>query len=293
MNKLVGAGEQRERAVSHLSTFEINQPTKRIPIEKIRRSPYQPRIQLDSAYIATLAESIRSSTLSNPIVVRVIGNDEYELIAGENRLEAVKSIGETEILAVIRRVDDRTAWILSVADNVARKDLTDYEQGITFQKMLDSEIVSSVKEMAEHIGVHRTHIHSCLAFNVLPPEAHAILRLTPTLIGARLALDLKEFCLNDHFSEVIEAIEMVRDKKLTQGGTIDWIKKQLKTSEKNVLAQNSKKEWKSKDGKIKILVKETKDGLMLKLQFQKNETSVDFVAAAIQQAIDAIASAKK
>lgn len=288
MSKLVGASKSRGTITSHLSTFEINQPTKRIPIDKIRRSPYQPRIRLDPAHISSLAESIKASTLSNPIIVRIIGDDEYELIAGENRLEAIKSIGETEVLAVVRRVDDRTAWILSIADNVARKDLTDYEQGIAFQRMLDAEVIGNIKEMAEHLGVNRTHVHSCLAFSILPPAVHEILSETPSLIGARLALDLKEYCLEDRHADVLEAVQLIRDKKLTQSNAANWIKKKTATHTEINISLNKNNEWHSANGKVQSVVRERKDGISCKLRFNVNEISSAAIQEAIQQAIDSI-----
>lgn len=291
MNKLAGASKNAEQSASHLSAFEINQPTKHILIESIERSPYQPRLHLDNSHIAALAESIRTSTLSNPIIVRVIGDGRYELIAGENRLEAVKLLGESEILAVIRRVDDRTAWLLSVADNLARKDLTDYEQGAAFQRMIDAKIVGSIKELSEHLGVNRTHIHSCLAFSSFPTAAHEILAEDPSLIGARLALELKEYCLDeDQYSVVLEAIGMIRDKKLMQVNAISWIKRQLveKSQPENTSASFENRKLVSKNGKIKAVVKHEKNGLSCKLKFDFCDVALEKVEEAIQEAINSI-----
>ncbi len=290
MSKLVGAATATGNASSYLSTVEINQPSRHIPVGSIRQSPYQPRLQLDPAHIAALAESIRTSTLSNPIIVRLIGDGEYELIAGENRLEAVKLLGEPEILAVIRRVDDRTAWLLSVADNLARKDLSDFEQGLTFKKMLDAKLVGSIKELADHLGINRTHIHSCLAFNELPPAVHDLLSSSPSLIGARLALELKEYCLDDHHSAVLQAIELIRDNKLTQAGAVPWIRQQIAgavSGEKsNVNVSKSRKVWNTKNGRLELSVKENSSGLSFSLKFDRNNISAEKVEQAIQRAIE-------
>lgn len=288
MSKLVGAASAAGSASSHLSTVEINQPSRHIPVSSIRQSPYQPRLQLDSAHIATLAESIQNSSLSNPIVVRLIGDGEYELIAGENRLEAVKLLGESEILAVIRRVDDRTAWLLSVADNLARKDLSDFEQGLAFKKMLDAKLVGSIKELAEHLGVNRTHIHSCLAFNALPPTVHALLRASPTLIGARLALELKEYCLDDHHSTVQQAVELIRDNKLTQSVAIAWIKQRIgrSTPKEKTSVGNNRKTWDTQHGRLELSTKESASGLSFKLKFDRTRISAEQLKLAIQRAIE-------
>lgn len=291
MNKLAGVAKNSEQNTSHLSAFEINQPTKYIPIESVARSPYQPRLHLDNVHITALAESIRTSTLSNPIIVRVIGDDRYELIAGENRLEAVKLLGESEILAVIRRIDDRTAWLLSVADNLARKDLTDYEQGVAFQRMIDAKIVGSVKELSEHLGVNRTHIHSCLAFSSFPAAARKILAEDPSLIGARLALELKEYCLNDdHHIVVLQAIEMVRDKKLMQANVAMWIKRQLATKlqpENDHICFETRKFF-SKNGTIKATVRNEKTGLSCRFNFDLCDVALEKIEEAIQNAINTI-----
>lgn len=288
MSKLVGAATVKGSTSSHLSTVEINQPSRYLSVNSIRQSPYQPRLQLDPAHIAALAESIRSSTLSNPIIVRLIREDEYELIAGENRLEAIKLLGEPEILAVIRRVDDRTAWLLSVADNLARKDLSDFEQGLTFKKMLDAKLVGSIKELADHLGINRTHVHSCLAFNELPQAVRDLLNSSPSLIGARLALELKEFSLEDHQLPVLQAIELIRDRRLTQSGAIFWIKQKIGKSvscEKNTVRKN-RKIWDTQRGRLELSIKENSSGLSFNLKFDRKKIPLEKIEKAIQMAIE-------
>lgn len=291
MSKLVGAANTAGKNSSHLSTVEINQPSKYIPVHRIRPSPYQPRLHLDPAHIALLADSIRNSSLSNPIVVRLIEDGDYELIAGENRLAAVKSLGEEEILAIVRRVDDRTAWLLSVADNLARKDLSDYEQGMAFQKMVDAQLVGSIKELAEHLGVNRTHIHSCLAFGAFPDEAHVVLRAAPTLIGARLALELKEYCLDGHHDLVMQLIQLIDNKRITQSGAIAWMQQKLNRSVDGAAA-NSNAECTSIDvggGRcVEISTKETANGITFKLKFDRKKISAMALEKALHQALEKI-----
>lgn len=285
MSKLIGVAKASEQNTSHLSSVEVNQPTKHILIDSIRRSPFQPRIHLDPEHITALSESIRNTTLANPIVVRAIEDNEYELIAGENRLEAMKLLGEQEILAVIRRVDDRTAWLLAVADNLARKDLSDYEQGVTFQKMLDDGIIRNIKELAEHLGTSRTHVHSCLAFNTLPIEAHTILKDAPGLIGARLALELKDFCSEENNQVVVEAIGLIGAKKLLQSNAIDWIKQKNSSSAQTATLLTEKSHWTTLNGQVKASFKSDQRGLTLKLKFNPSKIEHEKIESAIKSAL--------
>lgn len=290
MSKLVGAANTVGKNNSHLSALEINQPSKYIPVDQIQASPYQPRLSLDQTHVAMLAESIRNSSLSNPIIVRLVENGQYELIAGENRLAAVKLLGEEEILAIVRRVDDRTAWLLSVADNLARKDLSDYEQGMAFQKMVEAKLVASIKELSEHLGVNRTHIHSCLAFTSFPEEAHELLRTTPTLIGARLALELKEFCLDGQHGLVLQAIRLINDKRLNQSGAIAWIQQRLNHASAPLAKIDSQpKTIDSGNGRrVQISVKESSSGLTFKLRFDREKFHDVELERAIFQALEKI-----
>lgn len=285
MSKLVGVAKASEQNTSHLSSVEVHQPTKHIAIDSIRRSPFQPRIHLDPEHINALSESIRNTTLANPIVVRAMDDNEYELIAGENRLEAVKLLGEQEILAVIRRVDDRTARLLAVADNLARKDLSDYEQGVAFQKMLDDCVVRNIKELAEHLGTSRVHVHSCLAFNAFPSEAHDILKKMPGLIGARLALELKDFCLKENTPVIIEAIELIGAKKLLQGNAVAWIKQKLSAPAQTTTLSKDKTHWAALNGQVKATLKSDLRGLTLKLKFNPSKVAHDKIETAIRSAL--------
>lgn len=290
MSRLVGAASTTGKSGSHLSTVEINQPSKYIPVDHIRPSPYQPRLSIDQTHVAVLAESIRNSSLSNPIIVRMVEDGQYELIAGENRLAAVKSLGEEEILAIVRRVDDRTAWLLSVADNLARKDLSDYEQGMAFQKMVEAKLVASIKELSEHLGVNRTHIHSCLAFTSFPEEAHEILRTSPTLIGARLALELKEYCLDGQHEIVLQAIRLINEKRLNQSGAVTWIQQRLnRTSNDLTKVDNLQKTIDSGNGRrVQITKKESSSGLTFKFKFDREVIPDTELEQAIYQALEKI-----
>jgi ParB/RepB/Spo0J family partition protein len=290
MSKLVGAANSTGKNSSHLSTVEINQPSKYIPVNQIRPSPYQPRLGIDQTHVAVLAESIRNSSLSNPIIVRMVEDGQYELIAGENRLAAVKLLGEEEILAIVRRVDDRTAWLLSVADNLARKDLSDYEQGLAFQKMVEAKLVASIKELSEHLGVNRTHIHSCLAFTSFPEGAHELLRMSPTLIGARLALELKEYCLDGQHELVLQAIHLINDKRLNQSGAVTWIQQRLnRTPNNSTKVDNHLKTIDSGKGRrVQIAKKESSSGLTFKLKFDREIITDAELEQAIYQALEKI-----
>ena len=103
-----------------------------LPIERIHRNPGQPRTNFDQNALSELAESIRQHGLLHPVVVRP-KDDNYEIIAGERRWRASQLAGLTEIQCrVLRGLDDETAFVLSVAENINRRDLDPIDEAKSY-----------------------------------------------------------------------------------------------------------------------------------------------------------------
>jgi ParB family chromosome partitioning protein len=167
-----------------------------IAIDDIRTNPWQPRRRFDEAEIQSLANSIESIDLIQPIVVRKsvrisdtspestsvrISDTLFELVAGERRLRAHKLLGRSEIKAVISVVADNDMAILALAENVDREDLSDYEIATAIRNAEAN--FPNKTNMAEALGKRRTEIYAYLAFFKLPDAIIADLEINPILIG--------------------------------------------------------------------------------------------------------------
>lgn len=119
-----------------------------LPLTLIRRGTYQPRRKFDPEKLGLLANTIEDKGLNNAIIVRPLADGTFELIAGERRFLAHELLRKDHIYALIRNLSDAEAAILSVTDNDAREDLTDFERGASYKKLLDDKVVQSQAELS-------------------------------------------------------------------------------------------------------------------------------------------------
>ncbi|MEP6605086.1 MAG: ParB/RepB/Spo0J family partition protein [Nitrosospira sp.] len=204
-----------------------NREIVRIPLDLVDKSPYQNRSKLDENYISDLAENIQIDGLNNPITVRIKQDDRYELLAGDNRQEAARLLGWTEIDAEVRNVDDNTAARLVFFDNYFHKPLSDYEIYKGFSNLMvlgaSAGAAPSQRSLAKEAGVSPAQMTRLFSFAKLPEKVRAILDDIPCILQANAAESLVRFCDPSHEHFVVEAIEQLRDGKLTQGRAAAWI----------------------------------------------------------------------
>lgn len=158
----------------------------RIPIEKIVRSPYQPRRQFDDVALEELADSIRSQGVVQPIVVRAVG-DQYELVAGERRWRAAQRADLLELPALIRVLDDRAAAAIALIENIQRKDLNPLEEASAL-KRLQQDFSLTHAEVAETVGRSRAAVSNLLRLLDLHPDVKALLESGQLEMGHARAL---------------------------------------------------------------------------------------------------------
>lgn len=127
----------------------------KLPVAKIRPGKYQPRTRMDQQALAELAASIRVQGLMQPLVVRPVGPEAYELIAGERRWRAAQMAGLREVPVVVREVPDEAALALSLIENIQREDLNPIEEAHGVQRLLD-EFHMTHEQAAEAIGRSRS-----------------------------------------------------------------------------------------------------------------------------------------
>jgi ParB family transcriptional regulator, chromosome partitioning protein len=144
-----------------------------VPVNAVSPNPKQPRTRFDDEAIGSLASSIREVGILQPIVVRKAGAG-YELIAGERRLRAAKLAGLATIPIVVRDTDDADTLREALIENIHREDLGPIEMAEAFRQLLE-ELGLKQEELAERVGVSRSHIANTIRLLQLPIDVQQLL----------------------------------------------------------------------------------------------------------------------
>ncbi|WCJ62341.1 ParB/RepB/Spo0J family partition protein [Agrobacterium tumefaciens] len=145
-----------------------------IPIEFIARSHRNPRRHFDENELQDLAASIRQHGIVQPVVVRTVGVNRYEIIAGERRWRAAQLAGFTDVPVIVRDVDDRTALELAIVENVQRSDLNPLEEAMGYEQLI-AEHGYTQNDLGEIIGKSRSHVANSLRLLKLPDQVRDML----------------------------------------------------------------------------------------------------------------------
>jgi len=165
---------------------------KDLSVAAIVRNPFQPRIYFDPDGISDLASNIDQLGLLQPITVRIspTKNGEYELIAGERRLQAFKQLGKSHIPAIVSSADDQQMFEWAISENESRKNLTDYEIYLAIQRAEKEFPKRKRIELAKLIGISRATFYRYLAFQDLPMHIQEDLRKKPVNMCSKTADEL-------------------------------------------------------------------------------------------------------
>ena len=146
-----------------------------IPVASIEPNPLQPRSQFDDESLASLGDSIRSRGVLQPILVRPVGTDRYELIAGERRWRAARRVGLQTIPALVKSVEDQGALEQALVENLHRQDLNPLEEAAAYQQLIEDFNLTH-EEVAARVGKHRVTITNTLRLMQLPPGVQRLLK---------------------------------------------------------------------------------------------------------------------
>lgn len=146
-----------------------------IPLEHIEVNPFQPRTTFEADSLNELADSIKIHGVIQPITVRKIENNKYQLIAGERRLRASKLAGKAEIPAYVRVASDQESIEIALIENIQREDLNPLEISINYKRLQD-ECDLTQEQLAVRLGKNRSTVTNFLRLLKLPPDVQAGLR---------------------------------------------------------------------------------------------------------------------
>ncbi|NNM52079.1 MAG: ParB/RepB/Spo0J family partition protein [Pseudomonadales bacterium] len=205
---------------------------RRLPLHQFQRGRYQPRRDMDEDALKELSESIRQHGVMQPIVVRRIADDRYEIIAGERRWRAAQQAGLETIPAILRDISDETSSIMALIENIQREDLNPLEQAMALQRM-SQEFDLTHEKLADTVGKSRASVTNLLRLLQLQPDVRQMLENGDIDMGhARALLGLQAGVQS-------EAARQVCARALSVRQTEELVRKmQQPTTQKTTEKQN-------------------------------------------------------
>lgn len=158
-----------------------------LEISKIVANPFQPRTRFEEQALAELAQSIKELGIIQPVTVRKLGYDKFQLISGERRFRASQLAGLTQIPAYIRIANDQSMLEMALVENIQRSNLDAIEVAISYQRLID-ECSLTQEELSTRVGKQRSTISNYLRLLKLPAEIQAAIRENKISMGHARAL---------------------------------------------------------------------------------------------------------
>lgn len=158
-----GASTERPNVSPPVTSVSGSDPSglREIPIEWLQRGEYQPRLNINKEALGELAESIRSQGILQPLLVRKLARDKFEIVAGERRWRGAQLAGLATVPAVVREISDEAAMAVALIENIQRQDLNAIEEARGFQRLLD-EFGLTHDQIASTVGRSRTAVTNTL-----------------------------------------------------------------------------------------------------------------------------------
>ncbi|MDI6401069.1 ParB/RepB/Spo0J family partition protein [Balneolaceae bacterium ANBcel3] len=206
-------GQQNSSAANPIPPAKRVNVTIDIPVQDIRPNPHQPREDFDEIKLQELSDSIRMHGLIQPVTVRSIGNEKFELISGERRLRATKMAGLETIPAYIREVDDDEIIAFALIENVQREQLNPIEVALGYKRLLE-ECSFTQDQVAKQVGKNRSTVANMLRLLTLRASIQSALKANKISTGhARTLVSVED--------------QKVQEKLLQKTIEEDWSVRQI------------------------------------------------------------------
>lgn len=196
-----------------------------IPVDSIEINPFQPRTHFEEQALQELSDSIKVLGVIQPITVRKMGYDKYQIISGERRFRASKMAGLTEVPVFIRIANDQSMLEMALVENIQREDLDAIEVAISYKRLVD-ECKLTQEALSERVGKQRSTVTNYLRLLKLPAEIQLAIRDRKITMGhARTLINIEDpESQKEAFNEIIERELSVRDVE----DFVRGLKKQVK-----------------------------------------------------------------
>ncbi len=183
---------------------ELSGSVAMIPIGEIEVNPFQPRKEFDQDALQELSESLKVHGLIQPITVRRLNSNAFQLISGERRLRASKLAGLEEVPAYIRLANDQEMIEMALVENIQRENLNAIEVAITYQRLLE-ECNLTHENLSERVGKKRSTVTKSVRLLKLPPDIQKSLKEGTISMGhARALINVEDVAIqNIIFKEIL------------------------------------------------------------------------------------------
>lgn len=239
-----------------------------IELDAIEPNPFQPRNDFNELEMEELAESIRTHGIIQPITLRKIGYDRYQIISGERRWRAARMAGLKEVPAYIRVSDDQGMLEMALVENIQRDDLNPIEIALSLKRLMD-ECNITQEQLSQRVNKQRSTVTNYLRLLKLPAEIQKAIRDEIISMGhAKVLLSIENpdkqlalfsLCLENELS-VRQLEDIIKQNKNTYPAKINKTKKPLSIEDKTI-HENIVKKFGSKssfkrlgNGKSKIVI---------------------------------------
>lgn len=272
----LGRGLSALLGESSLLEEETPGSTVSLPTLDLKPGRFQPRYRFDDDKLTTLIDSIREKGIIQPLVVRPLpgGLNTYEIIAGERRWRAARTLNLESVPVIVRDYNDREALEVALIENIQRDDLTPIEESEGYQRLL-TEFNYSQEELARSIGKSRSHVANILRLNNLPDHIKDMIQEGKISAGHARTLvnadNMEEMVQNilQHGLNVRQAEQLKRQR--VRGQTLELpdteLAEQTKIIEREI----------AKILQLHVALKVKKTGATLTVQFQSYEEIDEFM----------------
>ena len=188
MVKLKGLGRGLDALLaSDIETAISTEAMRTLNVAQMQPGKYQPRSYMDDAALQTLADSIKSQGIMQPILVRQIANDKFEIIAGERRWRASQLAGLTEVPVLVRDIADESALAMALIENIQRENLNPLEEAQGIKRLID-EFAMTHEKAADAVGRSRAAVSNLLRLLTLTHAVQELLMQNKLDMGHARAL---------------------------------------------------------------------------------------------------------
>ncbi|MDX5407019.1 MAG: ParB/RepB/Spo0J family partition protein [Chromatiaceae bacterium] len=216
LDALLTSNRASNSSAANPSSSELQQ----LPIEFLTPGKYQPRKDMSQEALEDLASSIRAQGVIQPIVVRPVAKDKFEIIAGERRWRASQLAQLSEVPCIVKDVPDEAAVAIALIENIQREDLNAMEEAVALERLL-TEFALTHQQVADAVGKSRASVTNLLRLNQLNDDVKLLLEHGDIEMGhARALLALKD-------TEQSDAGRLVAAKQLTVRETENLVRRIL------------------------------------------------------------------